>query len=93
MVEWGNFTESVDGTPQGGVISPLLCNIALNGIEAVLPKKPKIHLIRYADDFIITAPTREMIEKEVKPAIVKFLNERGLRMSDEKTRTVNIEEE
>lgn len=69
-----NYTDTTEGTPppQGGIISPVLCNIALNGIEElVLKAAPKkgissgIHLIRYADDMIVTGKN-EMILKEVK---------------------------
>jgi RNA-directed DNA polymerase len=56
-----NPTET--GTPQGGIVSPLLSNIGLHGLEqAVKSWCPKLGIIRYADDFIITGKTREQIE-------------------------------
>ena len=75
------------GTPQGGIISPLLANMTLDGIEVILSEKypnMKVHLIRYADDFIVTAPDRVTAE-EIKETIRAFLTERGLGLSESKT--------
>jgi RNA-directed DNA polymerase len=82
------------GTPQGGIISPTLSNMALDGLEKELkfPRRRKVHFIRYADDFIVTGISKELLENEVKPRIVKFLKERGLTLSDEKTKVTHIEE-
>ena len=52
---------------------------------------PKVKFVRYADDFIVTGTSKEVLETEVKPAIVEFLKERGLELSMEKTRVVHIE--
>jgi RNA-directed DNA polymerase len=95
--------ETEDGTPQGGVISPVLANLALDGLERRLreqyPAKGKgsergrlagVHLIRYADDFIITGRTRELLEGEVRPLVASFLAERGLELSPEKTRLTHV---
>ena len=95
------------GAPQGGVLSPILANHTLNGMNTFLRKnfKPKsaytyknkrheatqINLVRYADDFIITARTREIAEK-VKERIREHMGERGLQLSEEKTVTTNIAE-
>lgn len=89
-----------EGTPQGGIISPVLMNMTLDGLEKMLkqrfPKKyphhPKVHLIRYADDFIITGASKELLETEVKPLVIGFLQERGLTLSEEKTRIIHIED-
>jgi len=93
-----------DGTPQGGIISPTLANMTLDGLERMLlakfPNKsvkgkqyyPSIRLVRYADDFIITGKTQEVLEQEVKPAVIAFLNERGLILSEEKTKITHIDE-
>jgi len=82
------------GTPQGGVISPLLANWTLDGLEATIKGmfgyRPKVHVIRYADDFVVVAETKEILEQKVKPAIQKFMAERGLRLSDEKTVITHI---
>ena len=86
------------GTPQGGIISPLLCNITLNGIETAT-KQPrgkdgrlKVHLTRYADDFVVTGKTESILTQQVKPAIAEFLDARGLKFKESKTQTVNIAE-
>lgn len=85
-----NPTET--GTPQGGIVSPLLSNIGLHGLEqAVKSWCPKLGIIRYADDFIITGKTREQIE-EIVPRVKQWLLERGLELSEEKTRIANIAE-
>jgi RNA-directed DNA polymerase len=89
-----------EGTPQGGIISPVLMNMTLDGLEKILkerfpkryPDHPKVHIIRYADDFIITGVSQELLEKEVKPLVIAFLQERGLTLSEEKTRITHIEE-
>jgi RNA-directed DNA polymerase len=84
------------GTPQGGIISPALMNMTLDGLESLLRTNfpirngKKVHLTRFADDFIITGTSREILENEVKPLITEFLNERGLQLSKSKTRTTHI---
>jgi RNA-directed DNA polymerase len=95
------------GTPQGGIISPILANLALDGIEELLNDKyhtgkngmisqrqasrHKVNYLRYADDFIVTANTEE-IAKEVKELIKEFLKDRGLELSDEKTLITHIDD-
>ena len=91
-------TES--GTPQGGIISPVLANMTLDGLESMLAEKfpnakrtgRKMNMVRYADDFIITGNSKEWLEHEVKPAVVEFLAERGLVLSPEKTKITHIRE-
>ena len=86
------------GTPQGGIISPILANMALDGLEKqlrmnILRKRKsgqKVNMVRYADDFIITGTSRELLENEVKPLVEKFLAERGLTLSPEKTKITHI---
>jgi RNA-directed DNA polymerase len=91
------------GTPQGGIISPTLANLTLDGLEATLrrefgkihtdkSKKNQVNFVRYADDFIITSRTKELLENEVKPLVQNFLKERGLTLSKEKTKVTHIEE-
>lgn len=97
------FYDTVSGTPQGGIISPVLANLALDGLETRLreefPRRGKgswhgraaqVHLIRYADDFIITGHSRELLESRVKPLVESFLAERGLELSPEKTSITHI---
>jgi RNA-directed DNA polymerase len=94
--------ETEEGTPQGGIISPVLANLVLDGLEERLKKafphkragqgpQFKINLIRYADDFIITGRSKELLENEVKPLVEEFMGERGLTLSQEKTRITHIE--
>ena len=82
-----------EGTPQGGVISPTLANMTLNGIETLIKgrfgKKSKVNVVRYADDFVVTAPSKEKAG-EVKELLRPFLAVRGLELSAEKTTIVHI---
>ena len=94
---------TVEGTPQGGIISPTLANATLDGMERMLKAKykgsyidgrlyyPKVNCVRYADDFIVTADKRETLE-EIKRMLIGFLGERGLTLSEEKTRITHISE-
>jgi RNA-directed DNA polymerase len=90
---------SVAGTPQGAICSPVLANLALDGMEQMLkaayPRRRNktdglVNLIRYADDFIITGRTKELLEQKIRPLVEAYLNERGLELSQEKTRITNI---
>jgi RNA-directed DNA polymerase len=97
--------ESTDGTPQGGIISPALANCTLDGLERLLQdkypagkrlkslggEKPYVHLIRYADDFVITSKSKELLEGEIKPLVEQFLQERGLELSPTKTVITHVE--
>jgi RNA-directed DNA polymerase len=98
----GQLFPTEAGTPQGGIISPTLANMTLDGMERILAKhfgakrsikakRNKVNMIRYADDFIITGASKEVLEK-VKELIEEFLKERGLTLSPEKTKIVHIEE-
>jgi RNA-directed DNA polymerase len=96
------FYETEAGTPQGGIISPVLANLALDGLEKQLreqypaatakSRKAQVNLVRYADDFIITGRTKELLEEEIKPLVEEFMRERGLELSPEKTRITPIED-
>jgi RNA-directed DNA polymerase len=88
--EKGQLFPTRQGTPQGGVISPILANLALDGMQhaitsAVSKKGDKAHFVRYADDFIVTGATKELLEQKVKPALTAFLTQRGLELSEQKT--------
>ena len=101
----GELFPTEDGTPQGGVISPILANMALDGMQKVLSDRfhtnrlgkvdyrfknaHKVNLVRYADDFVVTAATEE-IALEAKELIKDFLKTRGLELSDEKTVVTHI---
>nr|ATI20467.1 group II intron reverse transcriptase/maturase [Juglanconis juglandina] len=118
--EWSDATES--GTPQGGIISPTLANLTLNGLEERVEKSieqiynvkkrgiylgklnhprgkvtygwlsTNLFVVRFADDVVILARSRRMIEEAIKPAVDEFLKERGLWLSEEKTKIVSIRE-
>jgi len=101
-IEQGCYHKTEAGTPQGGIISPALCNVTLNGIESGLEaflrngktqkayEALRVHVIRYADDFVITGVSKELLENEVMPWIEQFLAERGLNLQKAKTRVVHI---
>jgi RNA-directed DNA polymerase len=92
------------GTPQGGIVSPALANLTLDGLERLLKEtfrkkeirgkahNPKVNFVRYADDFIVTGSSKELLENEVRPLIEQFLLERGLQLSPEKTCITHIEQ-
>ncbi len=90
-----------EGTPQGGIISPVLANMALDGLEKYLREhlpqyhegqRVKVNLVRFADDFIITGYARVFLESVVKPLVERFFRERGLELSPEKTVITHIED-
>jgi len=94
--EKGRLFPTREGTPQGGIISPLLANLTLDGMEKAIRSRIKIrrdqvNFIRYADDFIVTARNKETLEQIVKPAVVAFLAERGLELSEQKTTITHIQ--
>jgi RNA-directed DNA polymerase len=81
----GTYRPTEKGTPQGGVISPLLANIGLHGLETFIKStNPKLGVVRYADDFIITARDKVCLEIS-QNQIQQWLSARGLELSAEKT--------
>ncbi len=88
----GKFNPTEQGTPQGGVISPLLANIGLHGLEKFIKTiNSKFGVVRYADDFIITARDKESLET-AQDLIQAWLSERGLEFSTEKTLITSMED-
>lgn len=98
---------TTEGCPQGGIISPVTANMVLDGLEDLLgsfygsqridghrnrAQKNKVYFIRYADDFVITGNSKELLEHEIKPLVREFLAERGLELSEEKTKVTHIME-
>jgi RNA-directed DNA polymerase len=96
------LTPTKEGTPQGGIISPTLANATLDGMEKLVRKdfphkylgkgkiyRPKVNLIRYADDFIVTAENKETLG-DIKNLLTDFLAQRGLTLSEEKTMITHI---
>ena len=86
------------GTQQGSIISPTIMNMVLDGMETALKmqfprwKGQKVNFIRYADDFIITASSEELIKTEIIPLVKDFLKVRGLQLSKEKSKITHINE-
>jgi RNA-directed DNA polymerase len=103
----GNLFPTDTGSPQGGAISSLYANMTLDGLEKLIQDKyhrnskgkienhyrakTKVNLVRYADDFIITANTKEIAE-ELKDIVSQFLENRGLTLSEEKTIITHIDD-
>jgi RNA-directed DNA polymerase len=95
-MDQGQLFPTSKGTPQGGLISPLIANLALDGMQAAIaqavPRKgSKVHFVRYADDFIVTGASKELLEQKVKPALTAFLTPRGLELSEQKTVITHID--
>lgn len=90
------FYRTEEGTPQGGVISPSLMNVTLTGLQQAVRKavriKDKVNVISYADDFVITGISKEILEHKVKPAVADFLKLRGLELSQQKTLITHIDD-
>jgi RNA-directed DNA polymerase len=95
-MEEGILYPTEAGTPQGGIASPTLANMTLDGLERVAKQAAhtnhKVNVVKYADDFIITADCREVLEDKVMPKVSEFLKERGLQLSEEKTKITHIDD-
>jgi RNA-directed DNA polymerase len=102
FMEKDAFVATTEGTPQGGICSPALANRALDGLESCLHQRfgdtrrqrerNKVHLVRYADDFIVTGTSKKLLRDEVQPLVAHFLKERGLELSHEKTNITQVED-
>lgn len=99
-MEQGKRFDTVAGTPQGGIISPVIANMVLDGLEGKLrtlaknqsqQRKLQINYVRYADDFIVTGKSKELLETEVLPLLNAFMAERGVALSEEKTLITHID--
>ncbi len=107
FIEMGQWQSTERGTPQGGVISPTIANMVLDGLEKVLQNtywrrtpngvvdlrnnKFKVNMVRYADDFIVTCNDRDKCD-EILEVVKTFLAERGVELSESKTKIVHIDE-
>jgi RNA-directed DNA polymerase len=104
VVDKGRFTPTEEGTPQGGVVSPLLLNVALHGMEQAAGVRYQTSglragrtvraspiLIRYADDLVALCHTRDEAE-QVKARLAEWLTPRGLTFNEDKTRVVSLDE-
>lgn len=98
-LEKQSFFPTEEGVPQGGIISPVLANMTLDGLEQRLraafpqgsPLQPLVNFARYADDFVVTGHTQALLKNKVQPVIEAFLQERGLTLSPAKTQITAIE--
>ena len=99
IIENGKRYRNKKGIIQGNPLSPVLANIALHGLQGLFETRiingkyikanVKVSCVRYADDFIIIAPSYKLIETWVIPRLEKFLKERGLELNRQKTRITN----
>jgi len=105
FVDTNKLFRTEEGAPQGSSISTVLMNMTLDGLETYIhkmlsPNKRvngyerayKINFVRYADDFIITGRTKELLRENVLPLVKEFLKERGLQLSEEKTLITHIDD-
>src|SRR5258708_11808905 len=95
--------ETTDGTPQGGIVASALANCALDGLEQLLQENyptghkslggicPAVNFIRYADDFVVTSRSKDLLEGEVQPLVEQLLQQRGLKLSPKKTVITHVE--
>ena len=97
-IEKDVFYKTDAGTPQGGIISPILANLTLDGLEKEMrqafPKgrgNRKVNLVRFADDFIVSADSQELLTMEASPIVEDFVGKRGLSLSKEKTQITHIQ--
>lgn len=103
-IETRRLFPTEEGAPQGSPISPTICNMVLDGLQAILKKKfhqvrrngknysPMVNYVRFADDFIITGENRKLLQEQVLPVVRDFMAERGLQLSEEKTVITHIDE-
>ncbi len=91
VIDAGKTLETPYGTPQGGVISPLLANVALHGLEEKVKSiagnnRKELKVVRYADDFVVIHKDRETIERAQR-VVADWLGGIGLELKPEKTKT------
>jgi RNA-directed DNA polymerase len=104
VIDTGRFSPTEEGTPQGGVISPLLLNIALHGMEeaagvryqrcdphGVETRAGSPVLVRYADDFVVMCHTRDQAD-DVRQRLGEWLAPRGLAFNEDKTQIVLVDD-
>ena len=97
FIDKGQRYDTDAGVPQGGIISPTLMLLTLKGLEdaakSAAPRRAnKVNTIAYADDFVITGASKQILTEKVKPAIEAFLAERGLVLSVQKTHITHIQD-
>jgi RNA-directed DNA polymerase len=90
VMEGGVFKPTTIGTPQGGVISPLLANIVLNELDWRL-EKAGYRFVRYADDFVVVCKTRQQAKAALE-VVEEIVTDLGLSLSPEKTKIASYGE-
>ena len=101
FMESGKVYPTLAGTPQGGIISPTLMNMVLNQLQGTIEEASgvkrgkhreirsnvkRVSVIRYADDFVVTAHSQAFLVDTILPCINEFMSQRGLALSPEKTK-------
>jgi RNA-directed DNA polymerase len=99
-IDDGTLFATTAGTPQGEIISPVIATMTLDGLESAVyasvgstehaRRRSKLNVIRYADDFVVTGISKEVLVHKVLPAVRQFIAVRGLELSEEKTRITHI---
>lgn len=99
-IDGGTLFATTAGTPQGGIISPVIATMTLDRLESAVyasvgstahaRRQSKLNVIRYADDFVVTGVSQEVLQNKVLPAVRQFMAIRGLELSEEKTRITHI---
>lgn len=92
IMDEGNFHLNEQGTPQGGVISPLLANIYLHPLDQAMTERGH-RLVRYADDFVICCKSQKGAQRVLRSIVQLLEKEQGLKVHPEKTRIVNSKRE
>jgi group II intron reverse transcriptase/maturase len=89
----GQIRASKQGTPQGGVLSPLLCNVYLDPLDKEINEgsRKRFQMVRYADDFVVLAPAGK--GEQARELVESWLEEAGLTLNPEKTKLVNLLQE
>ncbi|MGB7567735.1 MAG: group II intron reverse transcriptase/maturase [Chitinivibrionales bacterium] len=95
-VENGATFPTYKGTPQGGIVSPTIANMTLDGINqtvvSAVPRRMRVNFVRYADDFIVTGKSKRLLEQNIIPKVTEFLEKRGLTLSKEKSKVTHIKD-
>ncbi|OFW85078.1 MAG: group II intron reverse transcriptase/maturase [Alphaproteobacteria bacterium RIFCSPHIGHO2_12_42_13] len=95
-IEERTLHPTFNGVPQGGSISPCILVLAFSGLEETVKNvasiKDKVNVVSYADDFVITGASKEVLEHKVRPIVETFLKERGLELSPQKTKITHVDD-
>jgi RNA-directed DNA polymerase len=96
FIDKKRFFPTKKGTPQGGIISPVIMNMVMDGLQTAIEKEfprwkgMKVNFVRYADDFVVTCKDKETIQNRLIPLVKNFLKTRGLKISEEKSKITHI---